>query len=106
MESDSGKDAPQLFASFLSDVNSISIVPPTRNVSKKSKWQRVGETAPLMVTLFTYAAAPRGIVLLTERASKPLVVIVVLMLRYELWMVYCGMKGERTRNWVLPPQLD
>ena len=62
VESDSGKEAPQLFAWVLSEVSSISMLPPTRNVSKKSKWQRESLVLPLMETLLTYADVPLGMV--------------------------------------------
>lgn len=79
----------------------MTISPPTRKVSKKSKWQRDAVGTPLIVTFCTYALVPDGIVLCTDLASKFSVVIVVLTLRKALWIVYFGMKGERTRNSVV-----
>ncbi len=38
-------------------------------------------------------------VLATDVGEKCLTVMVVLVFRYELWMVNLGVKGERTRNW-------
>ena len=52
----------------------------------------------MIVTLLTYAAAPRGIFCWTDFGSKPSTVTVVLTPRKLLCTVYLGVKGERTSS--------
>lgn len=63
-------------------------------------WHLEAVGCPFIVTLDTYAATFFGIVCRTERESKPSTVTVVLTLRYVLWIVYLGVKGESTRSCV------
>jgi hypothetical protein len=51
-----------------------------------------------MVTLFTCAAVPAGLAFWTDLGSKLTVASVVLTFKNELWMVYLGVKGDRSSS--------
>lgn len=58
---------------------------------------------PFKATLLTYARDPSGMVpsVVTEVGSKLVTVTVVETFRYELWIVYEGVKGDRSKNCVV-----